>query len=73
MPVGQQATRSYGKLIFERDGVERFPVHLVELDLARHALLLDEHGEADRRRVRTRVFPGQEIDFQHRAKSIIAA
>jgi hypothetical protein len=35
-------------------------------------LLFDEYREADRRRVPTRVFPGQEIDFQHRAKSIIA-
>ena len=45
---------------------------LVELDLGRHALLLDEHGEADRRGVRARPFPRQELDSKvgvhHREK-----
>ena len=57
----------------ERDRVDAMRVVLVELDLARHALLFHEHGEADRRGVRARLLPGHELDAQHRAKSIIAA
>jgi hypothetical protein len=37
-------------------------IHFVELDLRRHALLLDEHAEADRRGVRARFFPAEQLD-----------
>ena len=48
---------------------------LVQLDLGRHALLLDEHGEADRRGARALAPPASSMQFdvQHVAKSIIAA
>ena len=46
---------------------------LVELDLARHALLFAEHGEADGRGLRARLFPAHQLDsdVHSTAKSII--
>jgi hypothetical protein len=64
VPVGQQAPGSDRKAIAEGHGVERLRIHLVELDLGRHALLRDEHGEADRRGVRARLVPRQELDSE---------
>jgi len=58
-------------VIGERVDADR--VERVELDRARHALLLDENPEADLARLRARAFPRHELDSDHRTKSIIAA
>jgi hypothetical protein len=63
-PSGSRRPVAIGISGIERDSVDRLFVHLVELDRERHALLLDEHGEADRRGVRARLFPRQELDAQ---------
>jgi hypothetical protein len=68
VPVGQQPSGSHRNVAFERDRVNTGAVHLVELDLARHALLFDEHREADGRGVLARLFPGEKINPQHGAK-----
>ena len=62
VPVGQQPRGPHGFPILQSQGVNRIAVHLVELDLPRHALFLDEHGKADRRRLRARFLPRQELD-----------
>jgi hypothetical protein len=52
----------------EGHGVQAALVLVVELDLRRHALLLDEHGEPDGRGVRARRFPWENFDAGHGAK-----
>jgi len=46
---------------------------LVHLELGRHALLLDEDGEADALRLVSRLGPLAQLDFDHAAKSIIGS
>ena len=75
--IGQQPSSSYyvGTLI--GDCMNTLAVVLVQLDLGRHALLLAEHREADRRGLRSRLLPAQELDeslsFHAIVKSIIRA
>jgi hypothetical protein len=73
MAIGQQPARGHRFSLHKHYCVKRERIVLVELDLARHALLFHEHGEADRRGMRARLRPGHELDSQHGAKSIIAA
>jgi hypothetical protein len=48
-------------------------IDIVDLDLRRHALLMDENLEADRRYECACLVPGHDLDSRHDAKSIIAA
>ena len=70
--VGKQPSRRERLAVFERDRVLAALIQLVELELLRHALLLDEDCEADGRGMRARPFPGHQIDLDHDTKSIIA-
>jgi len=71
--VGQQAAGCDGLSLRKDDCMNRNRILVVQLDLARHALLFDEDRKADRRGERVRFVPGHELDSRHRAKSIIAA
>src|SRR5690349_633976 len=71
MAVRQQPAGADGLVAVERQGVKAARVHLVHLELGRHALLVDEHREADALRFVLRRAPRHELDSRHVAKSII--
>ena len=57
----------------EGERVDALRIVLVHFQLRRHALLLDEHNEADALRLGLRRGPVEQFDFEHALKSIIAA
>ncbi len=65
MAVGQQAPGGDDHARVPGQRVKARGVLVVELDVARHALLLDEHGEADRLGVRARLAPGEQFNPWH--------
>jgi len=66
--VGQQPARADRLAVEPGERVQARGIHGVHLDLARHALLLDEDLQADAARFGARGGPVQDIDSQHRAK-----
>ena len=71
--IGQQPAGGDGASVAVSERVDAVRVVLVHLELWRHALLLDEHGEADALRLALRALPVEQSEFEHRAKSIITA
>ena len=69
--VGQQACRADCLPIGEGERMDAADVMLIQLDLGRDALLVDEYFEADGLRVGLSGLPIEKADFEHRAKSII--